>query len=252
MKVIELQNVGKRFVLSHQKSGLLNDFLPNFLNQATTRELWALKNINMEVKSGQVVGIIGRNGAGKTTLLNILAGISIPTEGKVDITGKVSTLLTLGAGFQEELSGRENIYLNASILGMNRKEIKEKFPGIIDFSELDGFLDVPLRTYSQGMLMRLGFSIATHIDFDILLTDEVLYVGDVLFQKKCYEKIVDFKRHGKTMIITTQDLTIIERLCDKVFLLENGSIEAQGEAELVVGRYLKLLNERKFSETRCQ
>jgi len=248
MSVIQLENVGKKFILSHKKDGLIEDFLPNISAQKTNEEFWALKNINMEIGKGKIIGIVGRNGAGKTTLLNILAGITTPTEGKIKINGKVSSLLTLGAGFQEELSGEENTYLNASILGMSNKEIEGKYKSIVEFSELDGFLDTPVKTYSQGMKMRLGFSIAAHVNFDILLIDEIIGVGDVSFQKKSYERIVDFKREDKTMVISTQNLDVIERLSDKVYLLENGRIEAEGDPEYMVERYLKLLSEKKFSK----
>lgn len=248
MKIIRLENVGKKFILPHQGDGIVGNIFPKLSSQKTTEEFWALRDINMEIDEGRVIGIIGRNGAGKSTLLNIIAGICVPSEGKIEINGKVSSLLTLGAGFQDELSGKENIYLNASILGMRKEEIKRKFRQIVDFSELDGFLDVPIQTYSQGMRMRLGFSVAIHIDFDILAIDEIISVGDVSFQKKCYEKIIDFKRQGKTMVITTQSLDIIERICDEVFLLENGKLEMQGEPEFAIGRYLKLLDEKKFSK----
>lgn len=248
MSIIQLENVGKKFILSHKKDGLLEHFLPNISAQKTNEEFWALKNINMEIGKGKIIGIMGRNGAGKTTLLNILTGITTPTEGKVKISGRVSSLLTVGAGFQEELSGKENIYLNGAILGMSNREIERKYKNIVEFSELDGFLDVPVNTYSQGMRMRLGFSIAAHVDFDILLIDEIIGVGDASFQKKSYERIVDFKRENKTMVITTQNLDVIERLSDKVYLLENGRIEAEGSSDYVVERYLKLLSEKKFSK----
>ncbi|MCX5694701.1 MAG: ABC transporter ATP-binding protein [Candidatus Omnitrophica bacterium] len=212
-------------------------------------EFWALKNINMEINQGKVIGVIGRNGAGKTTLLNLLAGVSTPTTGKIEIHGRVSSLLTLGAGFQDELTGEENIYLNSSIVGMGRSEVNEKYHSIVEFSELDGFLDSPLHTYSQGMRLRLGFSIAAHMDFDILLTDEILSVGDVSFQKKCFDKIEGFKKQNKTMIITSHDIDTINRICDEIFLLENGEIVQQGSSEKVSARYLELLKESSLPAT---
>ena len=249
MRAIKLENIGKRFILTHQRDKVTKGFFPSFSGQKIATEFWALRDINMEIEKGKVIGIIGRNGSGKTTLLNILAGISSHTVGEVEINGRVSCLLTLGAGFEDELTGEENIYLNSSILGIGRNEIDKKYRSIVEFSELDGFLDSPLQTYSQGMRLRLGFSVAIHMDFDILLIDEILSVGDVSFQKKCYEKIVDFRRQGKTMVITTQSLDIIERMCDEVFLLENGRVDAQGNPEYVINRYLKLLNERNFSNS---
>jgi len=200
-------------ILTHQKDGVTKGLFSSFPRQKMVTEFWALRNINIEIEQGKVIGIIGRNGAGKTTLLNILAGISTPTIGEVKINGQVSSLLTLGAGFQDELTGKENIYLNASILNINRDEIKKKYRSIVEFSELDGFLDYPLRAYSQGMRLRLGFSVAIHMDFDIILTDEILSVGDVSFQKKCFDKIEDFRKQGKTMVIISQNLDIINRIC---------------------------------------
>ncbi len=247
MQRVRLENVGKRYLVSHQKDNLIEGFVPKFSFQKENEEFWALRNITMAVDKGKIIGIIGRNGAGKTTLLSICAGIYAPTEGSVKLNGRVSNLLTLGAGFQDELSGRENIYLDGSILGMTQKEIESKYDNIVQFSELDGFLDTPLHAYSQGMRMRLGFSVTIHVDFDILIIDEMLSVGDVSFQKKCYERLVDFKRQGKTMLLTSQDLDIVERLCDEIYLLENGRIHAQGDPELVASRYLQLLNEKGFS-----
>lgn len=249
MKAIKLENVGKRFILTYQRDGMIKGFFPSFPGQKKSVEFWALRGINMEVEKGKVIGIIGRNGAGKTTLLNILAGISTPTLGKVEINGQVSSLLTLGAGFQDELTGKENIYLNSSILGMSRSEINKKYNSIVEFSELDGFLDSPLQTYSQGMRLRLGFSVTIHTDCDILLIDEILSVGDVSFQKKCFDKIDEFRKQGKTMVIASQALDIIERICEDVFLLENGEIIEESVPQRVVNRYLELLKEKKLPET---
>ncbi len=245
MKAIKLKNVGKKFILTHQQDGVTERILHPLSSKKTASELWALRGINMELNNGQVVGIIGRNGAGKSTLLNILAGISQPTVGRVEVNGRVSCLLTLGAGFQEELTGKENIYLNASILGMSNREIKKKYDSIVEFSELKEFLDVPLRIYSQGMKMRLGFSIATSINFDIILIDEIISVGDGSFQRKCFERMADFKRQGKTMVITLHSLDYIERVCDEVFLLEEGELIASGSAIEIVNRYRRLLNENR-------
>lgn len=246
MKAVKLENIGKKFILTHHRD---KGFFPSFPGQKISTEFWALRDISMEIEKGKVSGLIGRNGSGKTTLLNILAGISSHTVGNIEINGRVACLLTLGAGFEDDLTGEENIYLNSSILGMSRSQTDKNYRSIVEFSELDGFLDSPLHTYSQGMRLRLGFSVAIHMDFDILLIDEIISVGDVSFQKKCYEKIIDFKRQGKTMVITTQALDIIERICDEVFLLENGKVDAKGDPEYVINRYLKLLNERDFSNS---
>jgi ABC-type polysaccharide/polyol phosphate transport system ATPase subunit len=245
MIAIKLEKVGKKFILIRETEDAAFGLFPSFSTKKEFSELWALRDISLSLEGGNVFGIIGRNGAGKTTLLNILAGISSPTTGKVEINGRVSSMLTLGAGFQEELTGKENIYLNASILGMSRKEIKNKYNSIAEFSELEDFLDVPLRSYSQGMKMRLGFSIATSVDFDIILIDEIISVGDGAFQRKSFERLADFKKQGKTMVITLHSLDYIERVCDQVFLLEEGRLIACGSAVEVVNLYRKLLNENR-------
>jgi ABC-type polysaccharide/polyol phosphate transport system ATPase subunit len=256
MQTIRLENLGKKFILSHHnyhEEKMAKGFSPSFpvhlIRQKITNEFWALRGINMEIEQGKVIGIIGRNGAGKSTLLNILAGISTPTVGKIEVNGRISNLLTLGAGFQDELTGKENIYLNSSILGMTHIEVNKKYRSIIEFSELDGFLDYPLQAFSQGMRLRLGFSIAVHMDFDILLIDEIFSVGDVSFQKKCFDKIEEFRKQGKTMIIVTQALDVIERICEEAFLLENGEIAEKGHPQKVINRYLELLEEKKLPET---
>jgi len=250
MRKIKLENVSKKFTLIHQRDrtnkGL---FSASFPGQKVATEFWALKDINMEVEEGKVFGIIGRNGAGKSTLLNILAGISVPTSGKVEINGKVSSILTLGAGFHDELSGRENIYLNSSILNISRDEINKKYRSIVEFSELDGFLNYPLKAYSQGMRLRLGFSVAVHLDFDILLVDEIFSVGDVAFQKKCFDKIEEYRKEGKTMVITSQSLDVIDRICEEVILLENGEIIQKGSPQKAIAGYLEVLEKKKLSDT---
>lgn len=249
MKAIRLKHVDKKFIINYQRDKVVGGLFSFFPGQNISTEFWALRDVNMEVDKGKVIGIVGRNGAGKSTLLNIIAGISTPTNGKVEVSGRVSCLLSLGAGFQDELTGRENIYLNSSLLGMSRKEINKKYRDIVEFSELDGFLDSPLQAYSQGMRLRLGFSVAIHMDFDILLIDEILSVGDVAFQKKCFFKIDEFRKQGKTMIITTQSLDVIERLCEEAYLLENGQIVQKGHPQKVAARYLGLLDEKSLPDT---
>ncbi|MGE4358147.1 MAG: ABC transporter ATP-binding protein, partial [Candidatus Omnitrophota bacterium] len=208
MKIIELENIGKKYILRQEKGAFIKDVLPRLFIPKEEKEFWALKDINLEVGKGECLGIVGRNGAGKSTLLNLIAGISSPTEGNVKVKGKLSTLLTLGAGFHPELSGIDNIYLNGVILGLKISEIKERLKEIVKFSELNGFINQPLYTYSSGMMLRLGFSIAVHINFDILLIDEILSVGDISFQEKCIKKINSFKEEGKTLIIASQSLEL--------------------------------------------
>lgn len=210
-------------------------------------DFWALKDINLEVKEREIVGIIGRNGAGKTSLLNIISGTLSPTEGSVTKNGRVLGLFSLGVGFQDELTGRENIFLNGAILGAGKKELNDKVNSIIEFSELGDFIDMPLGSYSQGMRLRLGFSIVTALDFDILVIDEILAVGDALFQNKCFQRLLDFKRQGRTLIITSQSMDLVERLCDKVALIDHGKLLFFGNPQEGIGKYKLLLNTEKFS-----
>jgi len=244
MQIIRLNNVGRKFhnfiyELPDKKSAIMNT---GFKDGA----FWALKNINMSVEEGEIIGVIGRNGSGKSTLLSIIAGTLPVSEGEIIVNGKVSALLTLGAGFQDEFTGRENIYLNATLLGMKKREIEDKFMDIVELSELGDFINAPLGSYSAGMKMRLGFSIVVHKDFDILVTDEIITVGDMSFQKKCFEKMADFKRQDKSMVIATQDMSIMERFCDRVFLLEDGRIICNGVPTEVIEQYQVLLNKKKI------
>ncbi len=242
MKVIELKNVSRKFI---KKEGINRSHSKVF---STNEEFWALKDISFEVEDGEIIGLIGRNGAGKTTLLEIIAGIIPVTIGNLRKTGEVSSLLTLGAGFQDELSGRENIYLNSSLLGLKKSDIKNKFDDVVKFSELGDFINEPLGGYSDGMKMRLGFSIATHIDFEILVIDEIIMVGDISFQKKCFRKLEEFKAQGKTMVISTQSMDVISKLCNRVILLEEGKLSFNGPTSEGINHYLKLLNQKKFLE----
>jgi len=205
---------------------------------------WALRDLTMSIPRGTIVGLIGRNGAGKTTLLSIIAGIVAETDGVVVVNGRVASLLNLGIGFQDELTGRENIYLNGSLLGMSNAEISDKFDAIVSFSELHDFIDVALGKYSQGMKLRLGFSVAAHLDFDIMLIDEVIMVGDGSFQKKCFEKLIAFQKAGKTLILTTQSLEVIERLSEHVLLLEQGRLVYYGDPAVAIEQYKQLMNEK--------
>ena len=250
MQIITLDNVGRKF----HKFTNLDDLGGKCLHPGDAPlngAFWALRNIYMKVEEGEIVGIIGRNGSGKTTLLNIISGTLPVSEGEITIKGKTSALLTLGAGFQEEFTGRENIYLGGSLLGMRREEIDRRFSEILEFSELGDFINAPMGSYSSGMKLRLGFSVAVHNDFDILLTDEILGVGDIYFQKKCLERMMDFKRQGKSLLIATQDMSMIERFCDRVFMLEDGKIFFSGKSDEAIEQYQKLLNKKKIlSETR--
>ena len=244
MNSLELINIGKQFTFQHEQKDAQFIHEPQHV-QKRKRTFWALKDINLEIQRGQILGLVGRNGAGKTTLLKIIAGIIEPTEGIVHVNGEVQSLINLGTGFQGELSGKENIYLNASILGMSNEEIGRKYRDIVNFSELNEFIDMPIGNYSQGMRLRLGFSIAMHLDFEIFLLDEVLTVGDLSFQKKCFEQLTQFKREGKTMIVTTQSLAMLERLSDELVLIEEGKICAEGKPADVIYAYNEILNENR-------
>lgn len=249
IKAIEIRNLGKKYIICHEKEAMVRHIFPKFLRIKKYEEFWALQDINLEINKGECVGIIGRNGAGKTTLLNILAGITFPTTGSFKVDGRISTILSLGAGFHPELTGEENVYLNASILGLRTRETKNRFEDIIEFSELNNFADASLKTYSAGMYMRLGFSIAIHIDFDILLIDEILSVGDIGFQEKCIRQLTDFKCVSKTLIVTTQDMSLIKRLCDEVVLLDHGYLIFYGDILEGINKYQALLNTKDFSIT---
>jgi lipopolysaccharide transport system ATP-binding protein len=200
--------------------------------------IWALKDVSFEVKQGEVVGIIGRNGAGKSTLFKILSRITEPTSGFAEIHGRVSSLLEVGTGFHPELTGRENIYLNAAILGMKKAEIEEKFEEIVDFSEIEKFIDTPVKRYSSGMYVRLAFAVAAHLEPEILIVDEVLAVGDLAFQKKCLGKMDDVARAGRTVLFVSHSMEPIRKLCTKAILLENGVAQMTGPTDVVIDQYL--------------
>lgn len=236
INAIEVKNLGKRYTLSHDKEALVRYILPG-LKVKTKEEFWALRDINVEVGEGGCLGVVGKNGAGKSTFLSILAGITFPTLGLVKSSGKIATILNLDGGFNPELTGEENIYLSASIFGLMPKEIKDKFRAIVDFAEIGNFIDAPLKTYSSGMCMRLGFAVAVHADFDILLIDEVLTVGDLGFQEKCLKKLVDFRKAGKALVLISQATPLIEELCDSVIVLEKGRINFRGNPQEALSRY---------------
>jgi lipopolysaccharide transport system ATP-binding protein len=203
-----------------------------------SQELWALKDIDLEVRDGEVLGIIGRNGAGKTTLLKILSRITEPTEGRAEIRGRVASLLEVGTGFHSELTGRENIYLNGAILGMSRAEIKRRFDEIVEFSEVGRFLDTPVKRYSSGMYVRLAFSVAAHLEPEILVVDEVLAVGDASFQKKCLGKMGNLASGGRTVLFVSHNMQAVSSLCESAVLIDGGRIATLGEAKEVVAHYL--------------
>jgi len=200
--------------------------------------LWALKDISFQVQQGEALGIIGRNGAGKSTLLKILSQVTAPTSGTVRVKGRIASLLEVGTGFHPELTGRENIYLNGAIMGMNRAEVANKFDEIVDFSGVDQFIDTPVKRYSSGMYVRLAFAVAAHLEPEILVVDEVLAVGDIEFQKKCLGKMGDVAKEGRTVLFVSHNMVAVASLCSKGLLIDGGKIEQAGEADFVISKYL--------------
>jgi lipopolysaccharide transport system ATP-binding protein len=214
------------------------------------QDFWALRDVSTAIEPGEAVGLIGRNGSGKTTLLRLIAGIIKPTSGRVAAAGRIGSLLELGAGFHPEFTGRENVYLNGSILGLKRTFIRERMDEIVAFAELERFIDRPVRTYSSGMHMRLGFAVAAHLEADVLLLDEVFAVGDEEFQRKCFGKIFEFKQRGGTIVFVSHDASAVERLCERAVLLREGRVELDGEVREAIARYHKLLADERDPEER--
>lgn len=229
---IELKNISKKYILRHEKPTLIE----SVLGHGKEDVFWALKDIDLKVRRGETVGIIGPNGSGKTTLLKIIAGITTPTEGGVEVKDKVVSLIELGAGFHPELTGEENIYLNGMIIGISKEEIKKKFTKIIKFASIGSFIDTPLYTYSDGMRLRLGFAIAVHSEPDILILDENMAVGDADFKKKSQEKIKGFIKEGKTLIIASHQFDLLRKNVRRVVWLDRGKINKDGPTEKVLKR----------------
>ena len=239
MQVISAEKLSKRYVLGSRQPYSFREMITGMFDRGDEkRVLWALRDVSFSVDEGETLGLIGHNGAGKSTLLKIFSRITKPTSGTASIRGRVGSLLEVGTGFHSELSGRENIYLNGAILGMKRAEIEKKFDEIVAFSEIEAFLDTPVKHYSTGMYMRLAFSVAAHLDPEVLIVDEVLAVGDVGFQRKCLRKMRDVGESGRTVIFVSHDMQSITRLCRRVIWLKDGELRSDGEAKHVVGEYL--------------
>lgn len=239
--IIKVEGLSLRYRLAKGRPRTLQEYVIGLLKgkRLDYEGFWALKDVSVDVKNGETLGIIGPNGAGKSTLLKVIARVLKPTQGSVIVNGKIAPLIELGAGFDMELTGKENIYLNASILGLSRGEIRGRFERIVEFSELWDFIHSPLKSYSSGMVARLGFSIATEVDPDILIIDEILAVGDERFRKKCNERIMSFKERGTTILFVSHNMAEVRRLCDRVLWLDRGSIKMYGDPESVTKRYQK-------------
>jgi lipopolysaccharide transport system ATP-binding protein len=248
--ILQVENVSKKYFIGAREAayGTLRESIAEAArapwklirgnHRSKLRPIWALKNVSFEVEAGEVVGVIGRNGAGKSTILKVLSRITEPTTGRIELYGRVASLLEVGTGFHPELTGRENIYLNGAILGMKRAEIASRFDEIVAFSELEEFLDTPVKRYSSGMYMRLAFAVAAHLQPEILLVDEVLAVGDARFQRKCLDKMRDVSEHGRTVLFVSHNVAAVSRLCKRTILIDEGEIAANGPSHEVISAYL--------------
>lgn len=261
--IIRAENVSKRYRVGELEAGYatLREMvvraalvpLRRLRRRGTPGEaIWALKDINLEVMPGEVVGLIGHNGAGKSTLLKILSRITVPTTGRTEVYGRIGSLLEVGTGFHPDLTGRENIYLNGAILGIRRSEIARRFDAIVGFSELEKFIDTPVKWYSSGMYLRLAFSVSAHLDTEVLFMDEVLAVGDVGFQQKCLDKMNEVRKQGRTILFVSHSMSAVTRLCRRALWLEHGAIKADGPAHQIVNEYLgtswKVTAEREWAD----
>src|SRR5579859_2606747 len=235
---LKFDRVSKKYKLRANGDSPKRWYRRGFLRRSG--EMWALRNLSFEVKEGEALGIVGHNGAGKTTILRILAGITTPTAGRVSIRGRLAALIEVSSGFHPELTGVENIYLHGAMLGMRRSEIRRKLDSIIEFAGVGRYIDVPVKRYSSGMYVRLGFAIAAHLDPDILLLDEVLAVGDAAFQAKCLDRIAELRKSGRTLVFISHDLAAVYRLCDRALLLSHGSILADGPPRQIIDQYQQI------------
>ncbi|MDI9857644.1 ABC transporter ATP-binding protein [Flectobacillus roseus] len=262
MTVIEAQNVSKRYIIDHKKGNAKSDtfrevITDTFRNMFTKGEedevehedFWALKDVSFKIEQGDRVGVVGSNGAGKSTLLKVLSRITEPTQGKITIKGRVASLLEVGTGFHPELSGRENIFLNGAILGMKRDEIKKHFDAIVDFAGVEKFLDTPVKRYSSGMYVRLGFAISAHLEPEIMIVDEVLAVGDADFQRKCLGKMKDASTSGRTILFVSHNLTAVQGLCNKAMYMQKGQLIQMGETNLIMSNYLSQIQKTDLQVT---
>jgi len=236
--VIELESVSVRYRVPEERFGTFKEYIIRRIQgKVKDRDFWALHDVDLQVFKGEVFGVIGRNGAGKSTMLKVVSRVLRPTKGRVRIIGHVAPLLELGAAFHHELTGRENIFLNAALLGHTQKQVEERFLEIVDFADISGFIDAPMRTYSTGMVARLGFSVATAWEPDILILDEVLAVGDEAFQAKCHDRINAFRKNGATVLLVSHNANVVKNICQRVAWIDQGVIQAIGVPEEIVQLY---------------
>jgi lipopolysaccharide transport system ATP-binding protein len=247
--IVEAQNLGKKYNLFGHPIDQVKEFL-SFGKKKYHEEFWALREIDLKIEKGESLGIIGKNGAGKSTLLKIVTGVTKPTTGNIETRGKVGALLDLGTGFHPEYTGRENIFLSGAVMGFSEKEIRDVLPEIVEFSDLGDFIDRPVRTYSTGMYVRLGFSVATSINPDLLVTDEVLAVGDENFQKKCIKRMEKFLIEGKTVLFCSHGMFHVKKICQKAIWLDHGQIKARGDSLDVVNEYLDFMRDKEAEENK--
>ncbi len=237
--IVSVKNIRKEFVLSHSGAASLKTLLL-WWKKRRVEQLVALKDLNLEIRKGECVALVGRNGAGKSTLLSLLSRIYKPTSGTIEVSGKLAPLLELGAGFHPDLTGVENVVFNGVILGLTRKQVYDRMDNIIEFAELRRHIDAPVRTYSSGMLARLGFSVAVHVDAEILIVDEVLAVGDYAFEQKCYARIDAFRKDGGTILFVSHNMESVRRVADRCVWLKDGKVEMDGDPETVIAAYQSL------------
>lgn len=246
MSVIKFRDVNKSFRIYKNKANSLKEqLIVNIFKKRKleVEEYKVLENINFDIEKGETIGIIGQNGAGKSTTLKLIAKILYPDTGEIEVKGKISSLIEVGAGFHPDLSGRENVYLYASIIGVSKKEVDERYDDIVKFAEIEEFMDSPVKNYSSGMYMRLAFSVSVHVDPEILLIDEVLAVGDANFQEKCINKIQEFKKKGKTIVFVSHDMNAIKLICDRVFFIHKGGRMVQGTTDEMIKLYNEIGHE---------
>jgi ABC-type polysaccharide/polyol phosphate transport system ATPase subunit len=240
MPAVEFIDVTKRYTKLHDQAMLVKSIMP--FHRTGREDLLALRNINFSIDAGETVGIVGRNGAGKSTMLRLLAGVTAPTSGVVRVSGRVAPLLGVGVGFHQEMSGRENVYVNAMLLGLSRKETAERFDDIVEFSEIGDFIDTPVKFYSSGMYMRLGFAVAVHSSPQIMLVDEILAVGDGVFQLKCFDRLRELQQRGTTIVMVSHNLHALRLLCPRLMLIRKGVLEFDGDPEMAISRHQHFMN----------